>query len=80
MAALLATTSVRATFATAAALSVALPSFSLVVAFYFDLPAGPTSVALLAMAVPLAAIRWRAVVFAHLTCRRYRDARANRDA
>jgi ABC-type Mn2+/Zn2+ transport system permease subunit len=60
MAALLATTSVRATFVTAAVLGVAVPSLSLVVSFYFDLPAGPTSAALLAIAVPLLATRrWR---------------------
>lgn len=56
MAALLATTSVRATFVTAAALSIVLPSLALVLSFYLDLPAGPASVALLAVSVPLAAI------------------------
>jgi zinc transport system permease protein len=55
VAALLATRSVRATFAIAAALSVALPSLALTVSFYLDLPAGPAAVALLAVAVPLAA-------------------------
>lgn len=55
MAALLATSSVRATFATAAALSIVLPCLALVLSFYLDLPAGPTSVALLAVSVPLAA-------------------------
>jgi ABC-type Mn2+/Zn2+ transport system permease subunit len=56
MAALLATSSVRATFGTAAALSIVLPCVALALSFYFDLPAGPTSVALLAAGVPLAAI------------------------
>jgi ABC-type Mn2+/Zn2+ transport system permease subunit len=56
MAALLATTSVRATFVTAAALSIVLPSLALVLSFYLDLPAGPASVALLAVSVPLAAM------------------------
>jgi ABC-type Mn2+/Zn2+ transport system permease subunit len=54
-AALLATRSVRATFATAAVLSIALPSLALAASFHLDLPAGPTSVALLAISVPLAA-------------------------
>jgi ABC-type Mn2+/Zn2+ transport system permease subunit len=56
VAALLATTSVRATFATAAVLSVALPSLALAVSFYADLPVGPTSVALLVIGVPVAAM------------------------
>jgi ABC-type Mn2+/Zn2+ transport system permease subunit len=56
VAALLATRSVRATFATAAILSVALPALALAVSFFLDLPAGPASVALLAMGVPLAAL------------------------
>ncbi|HEY5618664.1 MAG TPA: metal ABC transporter permease [Vicinamibacterales bacterium] len=56
MAALLATTSVRATFVTAAALSTVLPSLALAISFYFDLPAGPASVALLALSVPFAAV------------------------
>jgi zinc transport system permease protein len=55
-AALLATRSVRATFATAAALSVTLPSLAVIVSFYLDLPAGPASVALLAITVPVAAM------------------------
>jgi ABC-type Mn2+/Zn2+ transport system permease subunit len=55
MAALLATSSVRATFATAAALSIVLPCLALTLSFYLDLPAGPASVALLAVSVPLAA-------------------------
>jgi ABC-type Mn2+/Zn2+ transport system permease subunit len=62
MAALLATTSVRATFATAALLSIALPSFGLAASFYLDLPAGPASVALLAVSVPLAAVGGLAAV------------------
>jgi ABC-type Mn2+/Zn2+ transport system permease subunit len=61
MAALLATTSVRATFLTAAALSVVLPCTGLALSFYLDLPAGPASVALLAVSVPLAAMANRAV-------------------
>jgi ABC-type Mn2+/Zn2+ transport system permease subunit len=56
MAALLATRSVRATFVTAAALSMVLPSLALALSFWLDLPAGPTSVALLAASVPLAAM------------------------
>lgn len=56
MAALLATTSVRATFATAATLGIVLPSLALALSFYIDLPAGPASVALLALSVPFAAI------------------------
>ena len=56
VAALLATRSVRATFVTATVLSVTLPSVALAVSFYLDLPAGPASVALLAVGVPLAAL------------------------
>jgi ABC-type Mn2+/Zn2+ transport system permease subunit len=56
MAALLATTSVRATFITAAGLSIVLPSLGLALSFYLDLPAGPASVALLTVSVPLAAM------------------------
>jgi ABC-type Mn2+/Zn2+ transport system permease subunit len=56
MAALLVTTSVRATFATAAALSIVLPCLALALSFYLDVPAGPTSVALLAVSVPIAAM------------------------
>jgi zinc/manganese transport system permease protein len=55
-AALLATRSVRGTFATAAALSVVLPSLALAASFYLDLPAGPAAVALLALGLPLAAL------------------------
>lgn len=56
MAALLATSSVRATFVAAAALSIVVPSAGLALSFYVDLPAGPASVALLAASVPLAAM------------------------
>jgi ABC-type Mn2+/Zn2+ transport system permease subunit len=56
MAALLATQSVRATFAAAAILSIVLPTLALAASFYLDLPAGPASVALLAIGVPLAAL------------------------
>ena len=56
VAALLAARSVRATFATAAVLGVGLPSLALAASFYLDLPAGPASVALLAIGVPLAAL------------------------
>jgi ABC-type Mn2+/Zn2+ transport system permease subunit len=59
VAALLATRSVRATFTTAAALGVVLPSLALAASFYLDLPAGPASVALLAIVVPLAAMASR---------------------
>lgn len=55
MAALLVTTNIRATFTTAAALGATLPCLGLVVSFYFDLPAGPASVALLAVSVSVAA-------------------------
>jgi ABC-type Mn2+/Zn2+ transport system permease subunit len=56
VAALLATSSVRATFVAAAVLSVGVPSLALAASFFLDLPAGPTSVALLATAVPIAAL------------------------
>jgi zinc transport system permease protein len=55
MAALLLTTSVRAAFAAAAALGVVLAFGGLAVSFYFDLPAGPATVALLSVSVPAAA-------------------------
>ena len=55
MAALLVTTSIRATFTTAAVLGGALPCLGLALSFYFDLPAGPTSVALLSASVVAAA-------------------------
>jgi ABC-type Mn2+/Zn2+ transport system permease subunit len=57
MAALLGTASIRATFVTAAASSMVLPSVGLALSFYLDLPAGPASVALLVVSVPLAAMR-----------------------
>jgi ABC-type Mn2+/Zn2+ transport system permease subunit len=56
MAALLATTSVKTTFAVAAVLGSMLPSIALALSFHFDVPTGPASVALLAIAVPLAAL------------------------
>jgi ABC-type Mn2+/Zn2+ transport system permease subunit len=61
MAALLVTTSVRAAFAVATVLGTALAFCGLAASFYFDLPAGPATVALLAASVPLAAAasRWR---------------------
>ena len=61
MAALFVTTSVRAAFTVAAALAMALAFCGLAASFYFDLPAGPATVALLAGSVPLAAAtsRWR---------------------
>jgi ABC-type Mn2+/Zn2+ transport system permease subunit len=55
MAALLVTTSMRATFFTAAGLGATLACLGLAVSFYFDLPAGPTSVALLSISVLVAA-------------------------
>jgi len=51
MAALLVTTNIRATFTTAAGLGAILPCLGLAVSFYFDLPAGPASVALLSVTV-----------------------------
>jgi len=56
MTALLTTSSVRATFVTAAVLSITIPSLALAASFYLDLPAGPASVALLALSVPVAAM------------------------
>jgi zinc transport system permease protein len=55
MAALLVTTNMRATFITAAGLGATLPCLGLAVSFYFDLPAGPASVALLSISVLAAA-------------------------
>jgi ABC-type Mn2+/Zn2+ transport system permease subunit len=55
-AALRSTSSVRATFAAAAVVSVLVPSVALAAAFYLDLPAGPACAALLAIVVPLAAL------------------------
>ena len=61
MAALLVATSVRATFGVAALLGASVPCVALVMSFYLDLPAGPASVALLAITVPIAArfTAWR---------------------
>jgi zinc transport system permease protein len=56
VAALLATRSVRATFAAAAVIGMAVPALGLAASFHLDLPAGPASVALLAGCVPLAAL------------------------
>jgi len=55
MAALLVTTNIRATFTTAAGLGAILPCLGLALSFYFDLPAGPASVALLSVSVLVAA-------------------------
>jgi ABC-type Mn2+/Zn2+ transport system permease subunit len=55
MAALLVTSNIRATFTAAAGLGAALPCLGLAVSFYFDLPAGPASVALLSVSVLVAA-------------------------
>jgi len=55
MAALLLTMSMRGTFITAAALGATMPCLGLAVSFYFDLPAGPASVALLSVSVLAAA-------------------------
>jgi zinc transport system permease protein len=57
MAALLATSSIRATFIVAAALGVLVPSLALAASYYFDLPAGPACAAFLALTVAVAAIR-----------------------
>jgi ABC-type Mn2+/Zn2+ transport system permease subunit len=51
---LLVTTSMRATFITAAGLGATLPCLGLAVSFYFDLPTGPASVALLSVSVLVA--------------------------
>jgi zinc transport system permease protein len=59
--ALLATRSVRATFAVATAVGAAVPSVALLLSFYLDLPAGPTAVALLALGVPCAFICRQAI-------------------
>lgn len=59
MAALLVTTSIRATFILATALGVVLGCLGLAVSFYFDLPAGPAVVAVLAGGVlAVAVFRW----------------------
>jgi zinc transport system permease protein len=52
-AALLHAHSMRLTFVIAAAYGMAMSSLALVVSYQLDLPAGPTTVALLALAVPL---------------------------
>jgi len=56
MGALLVTSSVRAAFMTAAAGGAILGVLGLAVSFYFDLPAGPASVALLAISILLTAV------------------------
>jgi ABC-type Mn2+/Zn2+ transport system permease subunit len=57
VAALLATSNVRSTFAAAALFGVTLSALALALAFYLDLPAGPASVALLVIGVPCAAAK-----------------------
>lgn len=61
MASLLVTRRIRTTFVVSAAIGIAAVCGGLVVAFQVDLPPGPVSVALLALAVVIAAIvgRWR---------------------
>jgi zinc transport system permease protein len=61
MAALLHARSMRATFLIAAIIGMAISSLALVVSFRLDLPAGPTTVALLALTVPIAGIGRRIV-------------------
>ena len=56
-AALVRARSLRSTFVIAGGLGVLLSSLALIVSFYLDLPAGPTSVALQSLAVPVAALR-----------------------
>jgi ABC-type Mn2+/Zn2+ transport system permease subunit len=61
-AALVLTRRMRSTFALAAGLGIVMSSLALVVSYQLDLPAGPTTVALLALAVLIAAGRnWLAV-------------------
>ena len=55
-ASLLAMRSIRSTFGMSAALGVVLACLGVVVSFHLDWPPGPTSVALLAVSVPLAAV------------------------
>ena len=55
-ASLLAMRSIQSTFGVSATLGVLLACLGVVVSFYLDLPPGPTSVALLAVSVPLAAL------------------------
>jgi ABC-type Mn2+/Zn2+ transport system permease subunit len=54
--ALLIAGSVRSTFVLAAVVGALAPSIGLAISFYLDLPAGPTSVALLAAGVPVSAL------------------------
>jgi zinc transport system permease protein len=54
--ALLVAGSVRSTFVLAAVVGALAPSIGLAISFYLDLPAGPTSVALLAAGVPVSAL------------------------
>jgi ABC-type Mn2+/Zn2+ transport system permease subunit len=54
--ALLVARSVRSAFTIAAALGAFVPPLGLAISFFLDLPAGPTSVALLAAGVPFAAL------------------------
>ncbi|HEV2200125.1 MAG TPA: metal ABC transporter permease [Bryobacteraceae bacterium] len=60
-ASLLASRSIRSTFAVSATLGVLLPCLGIAVSFYLDLPPGPAGVALLALCVPVASVigRWR---------------------
>ena len=55
MAALLVTTNMRALVITASLIGATVPCLGLAVSFYLDLPAGPASVALLSISVPVAA-------------------------
>jgi ABC-type Mn2+/Zn2+ transport system permease subunit len=57
MAALLLSRSIRSTFVIAALVGIVVSVVALAVSFVLDLPAGPTNVALLALAVPVAAMR-----------------------
>ncbi len=57
MAALLVTSSIRATFIVATGLGVLVPSLALAASFYLDLPAGPACAAFLALSVAVAAVR-----------------------
>jgi ABC-type Mn2+/Zn2+ transport system permease subunit len=59
-AALLVARSIQGTFIISTALGATLTCFGLVISFYFDLPAGPASVALLAAGVLVASIAGRA--------------------
>lgn len=55
MTALLVVSSIRATFIVASALGAVVPCLALAASFYFDLPAGPTCAAFLALSVAIAA-------------------------